>query len=57
MCIDINECEFNNGGCQSTCNNTAGSYECSCDAGYSVEFIYNCTGITNTISYVIILVE
>ena len=31
--VDINECGSNNGGCASTCHNTAGSYYCSCPSG------------------------
>ena len=34
MLTDINECTNNNGGCQQNCVNTAGSYHCSCPAGY-----------------------
>ena len=34
--IDINECSSNNGGCGGTCVNTAGSYHCTCPAGYSL---------------------
>ena len=35
MCItDIDECQTNNGGCNQTCTNTDGSFECSCVTGY-----------------------
>lgn len=34
-CIDLNECETNNGNCQHTCNNMIGSYTCECFAGYT----------------------
>ena len=31
---DIDECATDNGGCQQTCNNTNGSFFCSCLTGY-----------------------
>ena len=34
--IDIDECLDDNGGCDQQCTNTDGSYDCSCDAGYSL---------------------
>ena len=34
--LDINECNTNNGGCQHTCTNTAGSYYCECNTGYEL---------------------
>lgn len=33
---DINECLFDNGGCNQTCTNTTGSYKCSCDEGFNL---------------------
>ncbi|XP_024946338.1 uncharacterized protein LOC107272587 isoform X2 [Cephus cinctus] len=30
-CIDVNECATDNGGCQEVCENTEGSFFCSCD--------------------------
>ena len=31
---DINECMANTDGCEQTCTNTDGSFECSCDSGF-----------------------
>ena len=31
--VDVDECSENNGHCQKTCDNTLGSYRCSCDEG------------------------
>ena len=31
---DVDECITNNGGCSDTCDNTDGSFVCSCDEGY-----------------------
>ena len=34
---DINECEDGfSGGCGQICNNTMGSFECSCNAGFEL---------------------
>ena len=33
---DNNECAVDNGGCDKNCTNTAGSFECSCPAGYNL---------------------
>ena len=35
-CSDINECSINNGNCSQLCNNTIGSFVCSCLPGYQV---------------------
>ena len=43
--LDINECSQGNGGCSDSCNNTIGSYYCSCNTGYSLNTDkHNCTG-------------
>ena len=34
--LDINECQTNSGGCEQICTNTDGSFECSCNPGYSL---------------------
>ena len=36
MIIDIDECKRSNGECDHHCNNTNGSYYCSCNDGYSL---------------------
>lgn len=33
---DVDECQTNNGGCEHTCTNTEGSFECSCNPGFSL---------------------
>ena len=33
---DLDECHLNNGGCNQTCMNGYGSFECSCGTGYSL---------------------
>ena len=43
--IDINECNAANGGCERNCNDTIGSFICSCDTGYQLnENGLNCNG-------------
>jgi len=45
---DIDECAENNGGChaQAVCNNTEGSFTCTCNPGYTGDG-FNCTGMSN----------
>lgn len=46
--VDVNECQVNNGGCAHMCNNTDGSFLCSCEAGYTLAFNnVHCDGIVN----------
>ena len=46
---DINECASQNGGCEQNCQNTIGSYSCSCLTGYLIDSNgYNCTGLYNS---------
>ena len=46
LLLDINECLVNKGGCQHICTNTDGSFECSCNTGYTGGRF--CTGIVHT---------
>ncbi|KAK3609861.1 hypothetical protein CHS0354_015052 [Potamilus streckersoni] len=36
-CIDIDECSTTNGGCEQTCQNTQGSYQCSCFSMFRIQ--------------------
>jgi len=43
--IDINECENEKGGCEHSCQNADGTYQCSCDNGYTLnDDKHSCTG-------------
>ena len=43
--LDLNECSNSNGGCNSTCSNSIGSYSCSCEAGYQLAVnLHDCKG-------------
>ena len=43
--VDINECLNDNGGCNHTCVNKNGSYECQCNDGfYTNDNGRNCLG-------------
>ena len=33
---DVDECQGSNGGCNQTCTNNDGSFECSCTTGYTL---------------------
>ena len=33
---DVDECQTNNGGCDQMCNNNDGSFQCSCNTGYTL---------------------
>ena len=42
---DIDECEQGSDGCEHNCNNTVGSFFCSCNTGYVLTMDgQNCTG-------------
>lgn len=51
---DINECQMSNGRCETACTNTDGSFECSCDAGFTLALDnFNCEGIHKVISHAV----
>lgn len=35
-CVDVDECATDNAGCSQNCRNTDGSFECSCETGYTL---------------------
>ncbi len=44
--LDTNECLNQNGGCEHSCTDTEGSYECSCEMGYALkEDQHSCQGM------------
>ncbi|BFF99792.1 uncharacterized protein DMAD_07613 [Drosophila madeirensis] len=36
-CVDVDECQLNNGGCSHRCENSQGSFQCACPAGYQLD--------------------
>ena len=37
LCLsDYDECMHNNGGCEGSCHNYVGSFQCDCPAGYAL---------------------
>jgi hypothetical protein len=45
LLLDINECEFANGGCQDVCTNSEGSFYCSCSGNRELsEDGFSCFG-------------
>lgn len=45
---DVDECSKRNGGCDHECNNTMGSYRCSCHQGYMLVGRHMCNGEPHT---------
>lgn len=47
ICVDENECEYENGGCVHFCENVPGEYGCQCMKGFgrSVEDEHNCVDV------------
>ena len=41
---DIDECASGNGNCSQICDNTKGSFQCSCGVGYEQDSTFNCKG-------------
>lgn len=35
--VDVDECSANNGGCEHTCQNQPGSFQCGCDIGHKLD--------------------
>ncbi|KAJ8255708.1 hypothetical protein COCON_G00195720 [Conger conger] len=46
---DINECDKKNGGCDHECNNTVGSYRCSCGPGYTLVDRHTCNDVNECV--------
>ncbi|XP_055863669.1 latent-transforming growth factor beta-binding protein 4-like [Biomphalaria glabrata] len=44
-CVDVNECELNTSLCEGACQNTVGSYSCTCNTGYKLSGSYLCVDI------------
>lgn len=44
-CVDIDECRIQTDMCEQLCNNTIGSYNCSCVMGFNLTDRFNCTDI------------
>ncbi|CAF99750.1 unnamed protein product, partial [Tetraodon nigroviridis] len=42
---DVDECGKRNGGCDHRCNNTMGSYRCSCHQGYELHGRHTCADV------------
>lgn len=44
-CVDVNECRYYHGVCAHKCENTEGSYRCSCTSGFQLSYDgTNCDG-------------
>ncbi|KAI6647918.1 hypothetical protein LOD99_8379 [Oopsacas minuta] len=41
-CVDINECQEMNGGCELGCINYIGSFQCYCEYGYQLYNVASC---------------
>ncbi|XP_059084978.1 fibrillin-2-like [Tigriopus californicus] len=36
VCMDVDECAIDNGGCKHKCENSQGSFQCICESGYQI---------------------
>ena len=52
ICIDENECEYENGGCTHFCTNSPGGYTCTCMRGFQpdTEDIHNCRDVNECLA-------
>ncbi|KAI6653399.1 hypothetical protein LOD99_3618 [Oopsacas minuta] len=56
-CVDIDECSLNSSNCSQICTNTVGSYNCSCNPGYTLDSdMYTCSGVNKLVPQGIFLV-
>lgn len=47
VCVDIDECSVNNANCTQFCNNTLGSFQCTCMSGFELASDgFTCNGKT-----------
>ena len=52
LCVDIDECNSNNGGCEQTCSNVDGSFSCDCEIGFTLSGDgRTCLGLFDYIDY------
>ena len=42
VAADVDECDMDNGGCDQVCENTEGSFLCSCHAGHVLAANHTC---------------
>ena len=50
--LDIDECEWNNT-CDHLCNNTYGSFICSCEEGYQIYAGTHCAGLKYSVMLIL----
>ena len=58
LILDIDECEVNNGGCDTTCINLVPHYRCECNRGYYLdEDMLSCMGKTLFLKHFILYIK